>query len=151
MSFLGKGGSEMKFEGSRREPKAVPGVCSTWVSQHYAVLTVGANWDFSSSPQPGARATQQEFLTWKYPLAARPMTRAGEMFVIFCLVAPAVEQEELGGWLLYPCHQELPPHPSGWGTHRLGSIPGEVHLPFCFSVISLKREKGCGIFHLEGN
>lgn len=75
------------------------------------------------------------------------------MFVIFCLVAPAVEQEEweAGCWLLYLCHQELPPHPAGWGTHGLGSISGMVHLSFCFSVISVKREKGCGIFHLKGN
>lgn len=35
MSFLGKhggAGSEMEFEGSRGEPQAVPGLCSTWVS-----------------------------------------------------------------------------------------------------------------------
>lgn len=53
MSFLGKGGSagsEMQFEGSRGEPRAVPGVCSTWVSEDYAVLSVGAIWDCSSSP-----------------------------------------------------------------------------------------------------
>lgn len=54
------------------------------------------------------------------------------MFVIFCLVAPAVEQEEweAGCWFLHPCQQELPPPPAGWETHRPGSIPGVVHLPF---------------------
>lgn len=48
VSSLGKSGnagSEMQFEGSRGEPKAVPRVCSTWVSpvcRCYVVFTAGA-------------------------------------------------------------------------------------------------------------
>lgn len=79
--------------------------------------------------------------------------RAGEMFFIFCLVAPAIEQEEqeAGCRHLYSCHLELPPNPAGWRTRRLGNVPVMLYLTFCFSVISLKREKGCRIFHLKGN
>lgn len=72
------------------------------------------------------------------------------MFVIFCLVAPAVEQEEWEAGCCIRAMQSSHLIPLG-GGHRLGSIPGMVYLPFCFSVISLKREKGCGIFHLKGN
>jgi len=75
------------------------------------------------------------------------------MFVIFCLVAPAVEQEEreAGCQRLYACHPQLPPNPAGRRTHRLGNAPGVVYLAFCFNVISLKWEQGCSIFHLKGN
>lgn len=75
------------------------------------------------------------------------------MFVIFCLVAPVDEQKEreAGCWHLYWCPLELPPNPARWRTRRLGNVPGVAYLTFCFSVISLKGEKGCSIFHLEGN
>lgn len=76
-----------------------------------------------------------------------------EVFVIFCLVAPAVEQEEQEArcWHLYSCHPELPPIPAGWRTCSLGNVPDVAYLTFCFSVISLKREKACNILHLKGN
>lgn len=75
------------------------------------------------------------------------------MFVIFCLVAPAVEQEEreAGCRHLYSCHPELRPNPAGRRTLSLGNVPGMAYLTFCFSVISLKREKGWSTFHLKGN